>query len=433
VEVVPDGAWKPADRAWTVPAPAVTPDGSTLAVPAPDGTVVAIDLATGSGARRWIGGCTGCELVHFDASGEHLHAFERKEWTEGDASLCTWPAAGGMPSRRWSVGKTACWDPDRLFAPDGSRALTWNKAGEAVLWDCTVGSRIADLRVTGEAIVTAAWSADSATVAVGTKEGSVWTWSGRDGRGPRDLTPTAPRTPVGSLDFDPRGRHLAVGHDRMDAKSCAILQIIDLASGNLLASLPQSRSMFSIGVMTLAHAPDGDRLFSTDTGELYEWNLDTLSLAWLWQSESCGDEFPMRMLVQQDGTRVALVGQPCRAGLFDVVKGKHIDRVPTTWRTRYAESVKLGRFVLVEGPVVMCLETRSLRELYRRTQFEGDDEVIVTPEGWFTGTVGAIHRARIRGSESEEHVLERMAPWALDPKRVRAAAAGIELRPLRKA
>lgn len=429
LDVALDASARKSGRCYRAPTPALSAEGAMLAVPIPDGTVFAVDLTTGRGERRWQGGAKDCEFAVLDRQGELL-TVEREDCAIGAASIARWSAEGGTPKLQWSVGHAACGDTDRVFTADARRAVTWDREGLATLWDCTKGLEIAKLKLIPGKVNTTAWSADSSKLALGTEAGGVWICDAADGGHVRALV-EAGRIPfVSALDFDSSGRRLAIGHAVEGRHSAALIQSVDLTKGDVVTTMRQPWVFDSV-VQTLAHDPTGEFLFSTCTGELYEWDLEAGAMKWSWVSDTCGDEWPMRVVVLHDGKHVALVGQPCRAGLFDVAKGRHMDEVPMQWGTRYVESVKLGRFIMVDGLVVRCLDNVTLREMWRRTQLDENDEVTVTPEGWFSGNAAAIHRGKLRGRDDEEHVLESMAPRALDPKRVRAAAAGVVVRPPR--
>jgi WD40 repeat protein len=211
---------------------ALSQDGSTLAVPTPEGISV-IDVATGR--ERTVLPQTLVSYLSLSPDGKSLIAKDHSRGTKW------WDVATGQS---YSLGGPGF--PVVAFSPDGDRLLEAPYGVVARLWDLSVlKSRAA--RAAAEGLRPAAFSAD----------GSLLAAAGADQRLTLRQVSTAtvlrglPARPgfLRAVAFRPDGKLLASSHGKQ-------VRLWDTASGTEMAPLPDHPDL----VHGLAFSPDGSRL-----------------------------------------------------------------------------------------------------------------------------------------------------------------------------
>ncbi|MCE3246297.1 MAG: transcriptional activator domain [Geminicoccaceae bacterium] len=283
---------------------AVSPDGRTLAIDHPDGSLSLLDLA--SGRVRTLTGAGAGTPKAFSPDGRILstaeddgsvilwdveegvpietleghrgvtetHAFSpdgRILYTAGnDGRLIVWDVAGnrrlGRPFPRGSGGWEHDYSPVFALSPDGRAVAVARLDGRVELIDAETLRRTASFKAfPGRSAVAIDYSADGRRLAVAGEGGGVGVWDAESGervgvllRAPRAPRPANPRT-VGALAFG-QGDLLAA------AEVGGAVRIWDVGRRELLRSplrLPAS-------VYGLAFSPDGSQLaipFGADADE----------------------------------------------------------------------------------------------------------------------------------------------------------------------
>jgi WD40 repeat protein len=151
------------------------------------------------------------------------------------------------------------------LSPDGTLAASGTWGGNGVrVWDARTGALLKEL---GSGNAYAAFSPDGERLAVGTTvEISIWRVGSWDT--PERVIARAPGSHLGWLTFTPDGRGLAVAH------SSRLVRLVDLASGNEIASLTAPDEKL---VTSMRFSPDGSRLaVTTENYVIQLWDLREL-------------------------------------------------------------------------------------------------------------------------------------------------------------
>jgi WD40 repeat protein len=337
------------------------------------------------------------------------------------------------------VGNCGQGAAERTFRPDGRRAITGVHEQNAQVWDCTSGRRVGDLDV-GETWITArAWSDDSRWLAVGTFSGELWLAQVEDRVDARKIWALVPREDelgtrfVSALEFDPQSQHIAVGlaidmEKRRDESPKVEVLVVSVESGAIVRRFDRSPGFASGGVTGLAYSRDGNKLVSVDHGGVFCWELHSQAARWSWFSDTCGDSSPASVLLTSSREHVAVWGHACREGVWDLGSGSLLTGPRGSSTRTWVESESSGLLVAVDGPYLLARDPATFAPRYERWRIDADDELAVVPASYFDGTLGAVQSAHATDSTGKHAPLVELAPRLWDPKRVRAAQAGIAVR-----
>ena len=238
-------------------AAALSPDGDEAAFGRADGSVVIVDLRSGSRrpmARRATGGVI---ALAFSADGTTLGT------ASDDGSVAVWDAASGDLRRQFEGHAGAA--NGVVFSPDGTTLYSGSADGSVIVWDVRGERRLgrpfrfAPVAAAGDgpqpaepnAATAIAVSPDSSLFATSPGPGRVTLWRSHDQKVVGELH--GPVTFVDSLAFSHDGRRLAATGDAPRTV------VWDVASRRVVRVLGPSGSM---GSSAVAISPD-DRLVAT--------------------------------------------------------------------------------------------------------------------------------------------------------------------------
>ena len=241
---------------------ALSPDGQTLAVALGNGGPYWIDLfqaTTGERLGRLTGHAGFIEAMAFSPDGRWLAA-------TGQAHLeaChLWQLEAITEALAPAVAFT--WGGSCLaFSPDGQLFACGAHDREVRLWNRATGGIQERLPHTNGELLALAFSADSGTLAMVLRNGTVRLWDHKLRRF-RNLELVVERSSLGQVAFSPDGRLLAMALD-------ASVQLWNLATGQLLADFRSDHPGHPAG---LAFAPDGSSLAYLLNG-FHQWSLEDL-------------------------------------------------------------------------------------------------------------------------------------------------------------
>lgn len=173
---------------------------------------------------------------------------------------------------------------DLAFSPDGSRLAAGTTEGTVQVWDTATG-HMTGAWVQGDAgdwyadvpdfINSIAFSPDSALVASGSEDGSVWVWDVNTGSLHTAWNARLEWPPVQAVTFSPDGSLVAAAHTRWLRSAhlpTADIQVWDVATGRELFVLHTGPESLD----SLAFSPDGSLLVSLDdNGQIRLWEVAT--------------------------------------------------------------------------------------------------------------------------------------------------------------
>ena len=367
-----------------------------------------------------------------------LHRPGEEPWLSGFSPDGRWLAATSARHRAlvWDLDSGALvldeparadwWRTDAIaFSPAGSRLALAADDGLAV-YELASGARLLCIASTAPAIVR--WSPDGAWLATADDEHHVTV---RDASSGAALASARFHAWGDGLAFDPTGERLAVAGDGED------VYLWDWRERRVVRVFRHPDAVFGDRMVhDLAFSRDGTRLVAT-VGELwwlFAWDIDTGGAIWGWRLGHGGSPVPFgasltaderRVLVEKQGGLVvdAESGEVLRDSydeeLFDA--GFHVDTVLEL-------SAGAGAVMTSpEGALVFGDVLAAPR--YLLTQLPSGGHLAQLPGGYVTGTLDAVRSAWMACGTVPVSA-EAWAPLLLDPKRVRAAAAGVEVRPV---
>ena len=249
-----------------------SPDGSTLASGADDGTVKLWDVATGAMIATLEGHTDGVTSVSFSPDGSTLAS------GADDGTVKLWDVA----TRAMIATLEGHTDGVRSvsFSPDGTTLTSsgglWD--GTVKLWDVATREMIATLEVDTDLIWSVSFSPDGKTLAAGTWDGTILLWDMET----REIIATlAGHTDeVRSVSFSPDGTTLASGSGDDTVK------LWDMATGEIIATLEG----YTDGVRSVSFSPDMATLASGSwDGMIRLWDVATREIIatlevdkWVW-------------------------------------------------------------------------------------------------------------------------------------------------------
>jgi WD40 repeat protein len=204
------------------------------------------------------------------------------------------------------------------YAPDGATLATGSKDGTVGLWNAATGEALATLRGHGSEVNRVAFSPDGRTLASASDDGTVKLWEVATRR--EQATLTGHQGEVIAVAFAPDGRLLAsAGQDRL-------IRLWDVGTG---AERPPLRG-HKHRIQSLAFAPDGRTLASASRDRTVKlWSLERgrerLSLG--------HREWVRAVAFSHDGARLATAGNDLAVRLWDVATGREEKKLVghTSW------------------------------------------------------------------------------------------------------
>ena len=271
-----------------------SPDGSTLAAGARDGTILLWDVSTGEviatfeehtsgvnsvsfspdGATLASGAWDGTILLWDVSTGEVIATFE--EHTSGVNSVSFSPDGATLASGAWD-GTILLWDvstreivatpeghTDEVnsvsFSPDGSTLASASEDGTILLWDVSTREIVATLE--GYRVRSVSFSSDGTTLASGAGNGTIRLWDVATGA----IIAEEDTSPIRSVSFSPDGVTLAA------ASWDGTVKLWDVAAGNIAVVI----SGHMDAGRSVSFSPDGATLASgVVTFTVLLWDVST--------------------------------------------------------------------------------------------------------------------------------------------------------------
>jgi WD40 repeat protein len=398
---------------------ALTPDGERVLAGCSDGAVHVLDAATGARLSSlepmeeavWALTVSpdgqllaalshGGNLRFFDLATGHVLATSRA----GEPSGWTYP-----------FGTFLDWDPA------GTRLVVVRTNGESSLWSRT-GDLVARWQLDGlDNDYRARWMPRGTKLltasgnAVELRAGSTGEVLSR---------PIACPEPIVVLDLSPDGRTLATGHRDGWTRLWDLERGVERVSVQFVDPLfPEPEDE----IAALDFSPDNAELLVSNRQGTFVELRATSTLQLLRQTEFLGAHFGEAMPVRwsPDGSR-AWYAFECGGGMLASFarRGKHYEDLALASLPVFARQ----RGALVSSRGVCVVDPRSARLLWRRIELP-DGELIQAPSGHFTSTSKSLEGLALTSSYQRERlpIDARFAELLFDPKRVRAAQAGIPI------
>jgi WD40 repeat protein/class 3 adenylate cyclase len=233
-----------------------SPDGSSVAIAAIDGSIFLIDLQTGKRREMYGGHSGGAFSVGFSPDGKTLASV-------GDTSVILWDVVSGFPRETFTSSGN-----DLAFSPDGKTLYTLGQDGDVIIWDLSGNRRLVRSfpGVIGGQPPSFSVSPDGTVLAVSRDDGSVDLWNtttlSRIGELPGSL-----RSPVfGAGDaFSPDGRTLAAA-GQQDA----------VVLWDVQTMAPIGAPLSQKDARQVDFSPDGRTLATASaSGEVILWDVKT--------------------------------------------------------------------------------------------------------------------------------------------------------------
>lgn len=379
-----------------------------------DGSVQVLALEDGAELARFATGERGWPELAWDA------ARERVLGLFAGARLGAFDARSGARAFAVELGEGA----RVAFAPDGARAIVYGIERGAELRETRGGERVAPFDLAAERVVAVGWSADSGLAAAATASGRARVFEARHG------------TPVGvEIEFGEPVTQLVIDASRslvLGVDGARVL-VASFRDGTLRYvfdhDLGHDRGPFGNEVGTIAIHPSGGRCLTATAPwwSLCCWDLDHGALLWRRELPDGYDAAPSLAWVA-GGTRVLAGVGPL---LIDAADGALLAGGPDAKRlaedpgSRVTDAPVADRYALFGSNPLRALGLDGLGERWMRLELEGGSLRFAA-----SGHVaGPIERARgIELVQGERALpLEACAALLLDPARVRAAAAGVEV------
>ncbi|AKJ01798.1 High-affnity carbon uptake protein Hat/HatR [Archangium gephyra] len=238
-----------------------------------------------------------------------------------DGTALLWELRTGN-SRVLAGNEGAIWSA--RFSPDGHRVVTASAEGMIRLWDVASGKSIALLPGNGEAMLSAEFSPDGLQVATAGNEGTVLLWDVASGRS-RVLS--RHEGSVLAVRFSPDGRRLVT------AGFQGTVHLWDVSSGRL-----RILSGHEGAVRSAEFSKDGTRLVTAGLdGTVRLWNTDTGTQAALFSGHE-GAVWSVRF--SPESTRLVSASEDGTARVWDVTGGKPplvlLGHAGVVWSARFS-------------------------------------------------------------------------------------------------
>lgn len=317
------------------------------------------------------------------------------------------------------------------FSPDGLHVAPWSREQGLALYDARTGALERRVDSGIGKLEEVEWSADGRLLALADADGAVQVIDARTGARigaaiRREKPPGDDRFPSTVVRFAPDANSLAISARDPIARIC------ERGSGTVLREIShKDDDMFGdVAVGDLAFSPDGALLVSTSVsyGSVYGWDVQSGKRLWHFDW-SAGNPSPVHVRFDPPGARACTFGMGSwTPRIFDPKTGNLLVELKDRGLLQLDFSADGERMVAATGDSLQILRAADGALLFERVEIEGGGALLRSASMHVDGTASALRRvqALVAGSSCP---LESLAPVLLDPKRVRAAAAGITVAP----
>ncbi|MFT5152367.1 MAG: WD40 repeat protein, partial [Planctomycetota bacterium] len=387
-----------------------------------DGQLVCIDASTGRSLRVWKHDNASLTALAIHPQGELIATYDEA----GVLRLVSAASGRLVAEHSGSAPKLAKWDAPKLaFSPDGSALLLQLPRIHARVYDAD------DLKVRWEHPYTSrsrtwsdrcAWSPDGRLLALVTDECEVALFDAENGDESIPRISTDAR--IEPISFQPKSGSLWVGTD------ASKVQVFDHRTGEAIRSIDHSRlDPFGFEFGSITFRADGAVAVTASSGYGIVAAWDTKSFTRLWKYDFGGGN-PACLLNQfgQDGALIYVWGQGDGTSLIlDAASGKTV--LSPSNRNAHELIPLAGEAVFgAQGWYQLAvLDIKEGQSRWQRHEVTGGGWILRSPSGHFDASGQALDRCTIVTDEAQASY-EALASVLLDPKRVRAAAAGVPLR-----
>ena len=385
-----------------------------------EGSLLRIDAEHGRVLDRWRHGPAPVRDLCFTPEGERLATIDldgvlRLIDTKSGEVLARIPdAASSGPASP---------PPHLEFAADGS-ALLIGATGEAVRFhDATDGALRCEIEI-GQDLRVIRWRGDGGLLATDAPEGRVRLFDTHTGE--RVESGIDIEAEVTALAFEPRGDRLWVGDD------ASTVHVYDVASGTLVHTLDlQDLDFFGtveVGSITFREDDELAITASIGFGGVAAWDPPSGERIWAY-TYPFGNESPLFSTFGRSGKRVYVWGQsPATSRIVSDVDGSTLLDLSTKDFHRLLPLSDERRLAALGPEGLEVIETGGGERRWVRTEVKGDNWLLTAPTRHVDGTRSALEQLHLVLHE-RSYPLDALAAALLDPKRVRAAAEGVELAP----
>ncbi|MEO5372068.1 MAG: pentapeptide repeat-containing protein [Magnetococcus sp. DMHC-1] len=353
---------------------AFSPDGTRLASGSEDQTIRIWDGATGSLLCTLTGHENSVLSVAFSLDGTCLASGSE------DKNIWIWEGATGACLHKLTGHKSSVLSV--AFSPDGTRLASGSLDNTIRIWDGATGSLLRTLTGHENRIWSVAFSPGGTRLASGSSDKTIRIWDGATGSLLRTLTGHENR--VLSVAFSPDGTRLASGSDDKT------IRIWDGATGSLLRTLTGHEN----SVRSVAFSPDGTRLASGSNDQTIRiWDGATGSLL---RTLTGHENRVWSVAFSPDGTRLASGSSDKTIRIWDGATGSLLRTLTghESWVWSIAFSPD-GTKLLSGGPDGLRLWEVNTGGLLAILWNDGEQWLVVTPEGYFDGNTTGIDRLAV--------------------------------------
>ena len=400
---------------------ALTPDGERVLAGYRDGGIQVLDAASGVRLSTLESMAEAVWALAVSPDGQRLAALSH------GGSLRFFDLATGHVLATSRAGEPSGWTyPFGIFLdwdPTGARLVVVRTNGESSLWS-RAGDLVARWELEGlDNDMRAQWLPGGRKLLTGSGNAV----EQRDGSTGEVLSrPIECPEPIVVLDLSPDGETLITGHNGGWSRLWDLDRGVELASAQFVDPLfPEPDDE----IAALAFSPDGSELLlSTREGTFVELR-QTSTLQLLRQTEFLGAHFGEAIPVRwsPDGSR-AWYAFECGGGMLSTFarRGKHYEDLALASLPVFARQ----RGALVSSRGVCVVDPGTALLLWRRIELP-DGELIHASSGHFTSTAQSLEGLELTSSyqQAQLPIDARLAERLFDPKRVRAAQAGIPIVP----